>query len=64
MEKIEIGKYNFKNPIWQNVSDEAKDFIQYLLTYDPSKRPTAKQCLQHKWLTKVREQQLSHKNLQ
>ena len=27
MEKIEIGKYNFKNPIWQNVSDEAKDFI-------------------------------------
>ena len=63
MEKIEIGSYNFKNPVWQNVSDEAKDFVTYLLTYDPNKRPTAKQSLQHQWITKIREQQLAHKNL-
>ena len=63
MEKIEIGHYNYKNPVWQNISDEAKDFISYLLTYDSNKRPTAKQALQHKWITKIKDEQLTHKDL-
>ena len=63
MEKIEIGSYNFKNKIWACVSDEAKDFISYLLTYDNNKRQTAKQALQNKWITNIRTQQLAHKSL-
>ena len=56
MEKIEVGKYNFKNPVWQSVSNEAKEFVSYLLTYDAGKRPTAKEALEHAWITKVRDE--------
>ena len=35
---------------WENVSDTAKDFVTYCLTVDPRTRPTAHDCLQHKWL--------------
>ena len=55
MEKIETGKYHFKNPVWQNVSAEAMNFVSYLLTYDFNKRPTAKDALQHNWITKIRD---------
>ena len=37
-----------------NVSDDAKDFINQLVTYDPKKRMTAEQALQHKWLAKIK----------
>jgi serine/threonine protein kinase len=29
----------------------AKDLIRQLLLVDPKKRPTAKKCLQHAWIT-------------
>lgn len=49
-ELIMMGHYNFNDPVWENVSDEAKDFISYLLTYEPEKRPDAAQALQHPWI--------------
>ncbi|WIA19516.1 hypothetical protein OEZ85_004126 [Tetradesmus obliquus] len=36
---------------WHNVSDEARDFVQPMLTRDPEQRPTAAQLLRHPWLT-------------
>ena len=39
---------------WAEVSDDAKDFINQLVTYDPKKRMNAQQALQHKWLSKVK----------
>jgi serine/threonine protein kinase len=39
----------FKKKKWKNVSVEARDFIQLMLLYDPSSRPTAKQAISHKW---------------
>lgn len=36
---------------WQGVSEEAKDFISHLTEKDPDKRYSAKQALQHRWLT-------------
>ena len=45
------GKVEFHERYWKNVSDEAKSFIKALLTPDPSKRPTASQALEIRWLT-------------
>ena len=47
-----MGDYSFE-PVkyWSNVSDTAKCFIQRCLIVDPEKRPTAKELLEHPWLT-------------
>ncbi|KAJ9475506.1 putative Calcium/calmodulin-dependent protein kinase I (putative) [Pseudozyma hubeiensis] len=51
MQAIINADYRFEpKQYWEDVSDQAKDFINKLLTIDPSKRPTAKQALQHQWL--------------
>lgn len=50
MKKVKIGKFGFSDQIWNNVSDQAKDFITQLLTKDQNKRPSAEQALQHPWI--------------
>jgi len=50
-EKIIKCEYDFPDPEWTNISDEAKDFIRHLLVKDPKERWTAKQCKQHPWLS-------------
>ncbi|KAI7875501.1 Pkinase-domain-containing protein [Lichtheimia hyalospora FSU 10163] len=49
--QITNAKYEFHERYWQNISQDAKDFIQQLLSLDPSKRPTATEALKHPWLT-------------
>ncbi len=53
MKKVRIGKFNFDLPVWNAVSENAKDFIRKLLTYDPEKRPDAEKALQHPWITEL-----------
>lgn len=48
--KILRGKYEFHPQFWVNVSEEAKDFIQKLLTVDMRTRMTAAEALQHPWV--------------
>ena len=48
--KIRHSNYEFKSPIWDNISDEAKDLISQLLCVDVHKRYTAEQVLHHPWL--------------
>lgn len=50
MSNIQIGTFNFDGPAWNNVSENAKDFIQKLLQMDPTKRMSAVQALNHPWL--------------
>lgn len=47
---IVAGRYYFDSPYWDGVSTSAKDLIKRLLMVDPSKRLTAEQVLQHRWL--------------
>jgi calcium/calmodulin-dependent protein kinase I len=49
-EKIIKVEYDFPDPEWTHISQQAKDFIQHLLLKDPEKRFTAQQCLDHPWL--------------
>jgi calcium-dependent protein kinase len=50
MKKVKIGKFSFSDPIWNSISDQAKDFITQLLTKDQNKRPSAEQALKHPWI--------------
>jgi len=48
---IEKAEYDFWDPIWETVSEEAMDMIEALLEADPAKRLTAEAALRHPWMT-------------
>ena len=52
-------KYTFEEEPWNGISDEAKDFISSLLVFDSSKRMTASEALEHKWIKKERHKKLN-----
>lgn len=44
------GKYVFAEEDWSEISKGGKDIIKKMLTYDPNKRISAEQALQHEWV--------------
>jgi calcium-dependent protein kinase len=57
LESIIKGKFSMEGREWEKVSKEGKNLIKKMLTYDPSKRPSAEQCLQDVWISKYRKDQ-------
>ncbi|KNE67098.1 CAMK/CAMK1 protein kinase [Allomyces macrogynus ATCC 38327] len=49
-QQIMSGHYEFDSPYWDNISFEAKNFVQRLLLVDPTVRMTAQQALEHPFL--------------
>jgi calcium-dependent protein kinase len=47
------GQFTVDEPEWADVSDEAKDLVSKLLTYNPLERISAMDALQHPWLKKM-----------
>ncbi|ORZ11954.1 kinase-like domain-containing protein [Absidia repens] len=62
-ENIMSGKYEFDEEYWGDISDSAKNMIDNLLAFDPEKRITAKDALQHPWITNEEEQVPGKTNL-
>lgn len=52
MKNIHKGIYNFNDPIFKKISKNAIELIKLLLNYDPKKRITARQALNHPWFRK------------
>nr|XP_033806925.1 ribosomal protein S6 kinase alpha-5 isoform X2 [Geotrypetes seraphini] len=50
MKKIKTGDFSFEGEAWKNVSQEAKDLIQGLLTVDPNKRSKMPSLRYNEWL--------------
>jgi calcium-dependent protein kinase len=50
IEAVLRGKYTLDEPEWEDISDEAKDLVRKMLEYDPVKRISASDALQHKWI--------------
>lgn len=50
MTNVTLGKFSFNYSSFDDVSEQAKDFIQSLLVKEGRKRLTAKQALRHPWL--------------
>lgn len=51
--KIKNAQFVFQSSVWDNISQDAKDFISALLVANPKKRLTAKDALKHSWLRTV-----------
>eukprot|EP00605_Chrysophyceae_sp_TOSAG23-4_P000356 GSChrysophyteH1.ASY1.ANO1.403.1 assembled CDS len=53
LERTCRGTYSMDGPQWDDVSDDAKDLVRGMLILDPSKRMTAAEVLEHKWLSNL-----------
>jgi len=51
-EQIMKADYDFPDPYWTDISQEAKDLISKLLVPDAKKRYTSTQALKHPWVEK------------
>ena len=49
-EKIKHGKYEFPSPVWDQISNDAKDIIRNLLYVDSSRRWNCDLLLRHPWI--------------
>ncbi|KAL7543585.1 hypothetical protein ACHAXR_012878 [Thalassiosira sp. AJA248-18] len=53
LHNIHKCRYDFKAPGWYNISQEAKDFVSSMIVYDPQKRLSAEEAVNHPWLKKT-----------
>lgn len=51
MTNVSLAKFSFDYQPFDDITNQAKDFIEKLLVKEPSKRLTAKNALSHLWLT-------------
>jgi mitogen-activated protein kinase-activated protein kinase 2 len=49
--RIRSGQYEFPNPEWKNVSNDAKDLIKGCLRTNPEERLTIDQVIKNKWVS-------------
>lgn len=49
--QIKKGEYDFPDPYWADISDDAKDLVRKLLTVNPKKRATPDDVLAHVWIS-------------
>lgn len=48
--RIRTGQFNFPNPEWEKVSEDAKELINDMLNIDPAKRLTIDEVMKHTWI--------------
>ncbi|XP_076123820.1 MAP kinase-activated protein kinase 2 [Alosa pseudoharengus] len=53
--RIRMGQYEFPNPEWSDVSEEAKDLIRTLLKTEPTERMTITEFMNHPWINQTIE---------
>ncbi|KAK2518694.1 Rps6ka1 [Columba guinea] len=67
LSRIGGGKFSVSGGNWDTISDMAKDLVSKMLHVDPHQRLTAKQVLQHPWIThkdSLPQSQLNHQDVQ
>ena len=57
------GTYSFSNPVWDNISDTAKSFIEALLEKQADERLTAEEAYNHKWVQEQRDKEFGNINI-
>ncbi|KAK4881525.1 hypothetical protein RN001_004844 [Aquatica leii] len=60
MANVTIGKYDFDDEAFREISENAKDFIAKLLIKDINLRMSAEDCLNHSWLIRRTSPESSH----
>ncbi|XP_070620359.1 ribosomal protein S6 kinase alpha-1 isoform X2 [Erythrolamprus reginae] len=65
--RIGSGKFSLEEGNWTTISDSAKSLVSKMIHVDPRQRLTAKEVLQHPWITKkdkLPKTKLSHQDVQ
>jgi calcium-dependent protein kinase len=57
---VKKGEFDFPSPDWDDISLQAKNFIRSCLRIDASKRPTAREALEHPWFTVAQQSSVPH----
>eukprot|EP00602_Paraphysomonas_sp_CaronLab_P005513 CAMPEP_0185023902 /NCGR_PEP_ID=MMETSP1103-20130426/6506_1 /TAXON_ID=36769 /ORGANISM="Paraphysomonas bandaiensis, Strain Caron Lab Isolate" /LENGTH=438 /DNA_ID=CAMNT_0027556691 /DNA_START=177 /DNA_END=1493 /DNA_ORIENTATION=+ len=57
---VKKGEFDFPSPDWDDISSQAKQFIRACLKTDASKRPTAREALEHPWFTVASQSSVGH----
>jgi len=63
IDAVKKGKYTLDEPEWDDVSEEAVDLVRKCLTYDPDKRVSASEALEHPWFKKFAKAEKVKKSL-
>ncbi|CAG9317475.1 unnamed protein product [Blepharisma stoltei] len=50
LRRVAAGRYSYPSPEWDNISFEAKDLISKMLTFEPQRRISAREALNHPWM--------------
>ena len=58
--KLKSGLYSFEKPVWNTVSDSAKNLISNLLRVNTEERYSATEALHHDWFAALSERHHSH----
>lgn len=64
MRKIAKGKYKMEGKLWDSISNQAKDLISRMLTFDYKNRPYAKDLLQDPWFDQAPKTQIDQTLMQ
>ena len=61
LQKVKRGVYSLDGKEWNGVSEESKSLVRMMLTFDPRKRCTAEDALDHSWIKNTCEEHLDKK---
>ena len=59
-DQILSGELEFDSPYWDEISDDAKDFIRHLICVDVEKRFSCEEALNHPWITDTKGEKSIH----
>lgn len=60
LENVGKGKFSMKNPCWDNVSEPAKDLLKKMLEFEPNKRISAQEAIEHPWIINIKQKQITN----
>lgn len=60
LENVGKGKFYMKNPCWNNVSEPAKDLLKKMLEFEPNKRISSQEAIEHPWLVNIKQKQITN----
>ena len=63
MDAVKKGTFDFPEEEWDVITEEGKDLIKKMLTYDPKKRLSANQVLSHPWFTTFKGKKKTDKKI-
>ena len=61
LDKVKKGSFEFPKEEWKNISKDAIDLIEKMLTFESNKRISALECLRHNWFIKNKNKNISDK---